>query len=284
MDLSLKYLMESHSKKQIYSHYYSDLCEFFNRKLDPKKLSITENYILEALNSHDKERLKKKLIQQFGTDYNISFNDIVGKKVGYSKMAFQLITEYTKTPDLISDNKFISILQFFGYYLSYYIIIDEESASDDIVPGTYYTIAPTWAEDINDMVYNENNGILYHFTLGSKKESILKNGLRIKKADYREFPERIYLYSYFGNIKDKNNQYKYDVIRFIIDIIDINEIRKYGISVFKIDLNKTSFHIDFYTDDAVEDVNSVYTYNNIPSTCINCIDNISYNDLMNYIV
>ena len=55
------------------------------------------------------------------------------------------------------------------------------------------------------MVYNENNGILYHFTPGSKKESILKNGLRIKKADYREFPERIYLYSHFGHIKDKNN-------------------------------------------------------------------------------
>lgn len=276
--------MESHSKKQIYNHYYNDLCEFFGKKLDSSKLFATNDYILEALNSHNKSILKRKLLQRFENDYRISFNDIEGQKDGYSKTAFQMITEYTYTPDLLENKKFIALLQFYGYYLSYYLVVDNETATDGIIPGTYYTIAPTWAENMNNMVYNKNKGILYHFTLGSNKESILKNGLRIKKSDYRDFPERIYLYSYFGNILNNNKDYNYNIIRFIIDVIDIDEIKKHGVSIFKVDLNKTSRHIDFYTDDAVENINSVYTYNNIPSVCLKCVAELTIDDLMDYLI
>ena len=79
----------------------------------------------------------------------------------------------------------------------------------------------------------------------------------------KKFPERIYLYSKYK--LDSNDK------EFINKVTDPFKREKYGISIFKINLNKIGKDISFYTDDYMEEDEAVYTYTNIPSECISKI-------------
>ena len=267
--ITLYEYMTYHSKSGLYTNYYNSLCEFFDKKLNPKQISIVDDLILETLNIHDRNKLIKKLKQKY--------NNILLFEHNSQKESFWIGLKDIKENILTNDKKFINLLNFYGYYCSQTKYISKYKTM-------FYYIAPTYSKNVNDLVYKENHGILYHFTVDTEfdtKESILRNGLRIKKNTYREYPERIYCYSSFKYIKNNNN-FTDNFKEFIYKNINYNQLKN-KIYIFKIDLNKLKNYniINFYNDDSIDDKNSVYTYTNIPNFCISYIGEIDAIQLIN---
>lgn len=242
--------------------YIEDIKEYFNGDI-PECLidrlnseDYVYDYILENLKSHNTKQLQDKILKKFIHKYNdINFDKLTTDKENYDVKGFVLLSNhYIK--DLEEDKEFIDLLQFYGYYITQ-------------KKDTYLIIVPTYPENVSDFVYKKNNGILYHFTSGKYVDEILNKGLRIKKAKYREYPERIYLYSCgYKKLKDIDN-----VEKFINKVVNQFDMKRYGLSVFKIDLNKINgSNIEFYTDEYMDEEAAVFTYNNIPSKCITKIN------------
>lgn len=234
-----------------------------------------KDYILESLNSHNKEDLQKKILKFFN-EYNIQFINWFKQDDLYNKLSFQLFIPNVYTYSLLTTDKFLNLLNFYGYYLSQKFIITNKNKhifNKFKGLGTYYTISPTWSDNVNDLVYNKNKGVLYHFTLKNNLDSILKNGLRIKSVNDK-IPKRLYCYSSLFNIKH-NNIWDDNIMSFVKDIFTENQLNK-GISVFKIKL-PINYYIDFYTDDIMQDNNAVYTYTNIPNKYLTYIGDININ-------
>lgn len=208
-----------------------------------------KDYILESLTSHDAELLKNKLHAEFKDIERIEF--LTDKE--------QSIWIISKT-DLTNDSKFNSMLEIFGYYVT-----------ANRTNGDLFSIAicPRYAKDAYDMVYKQNHGKLYHFTAGKYVGEIEKKGLRCKKSSYRDFPERVYLYA-----SDKHLDKIPDIGKFIKTVVNPFDIKRYGLTVYRIDMNKlkSNTYINFYTDDYMDEEAAVYTYNNIPAECITKID------------
>lgn len=208
-----------------------------------------KDYILESLTSHDAELLKNKLHAEFKDIERIEF--LTDKE--------QSIWIISKT-DLTNDSKFNSMLEIFGYYVT-----------ANRTNGDLFSIAicPRYAKDAYDMVYKQNHGKLYHFTAGKYVGEIETKGLRCKKSSYRDFPERVYLYA-----SDKHLDKIPDIGEFIKTVVNPFDIKRYGLTVYRIDMNKlkSNTYINFYTDDYMDEEAAVYTYNNIPAECITKID------------
>lgn len=208
-----------------------------------------KDYILESLTSHDAELLKNKLHAEFKDIERIEF--LTDKE--------QSIWIISKT-DLTNDSKFNSMLEIFGYYVT-----------ANRTNGDLFSIAicPRYAKDAYDMVYKQNHGKLYHFTAGKYVGEIETKGLRCKKSSYRDFPERVYLYA-----SDKRLDKIPDIGKFIKTVVNPFDIKRYGLTVYRIDMNKlkSNTYINFYTDDYMDEEAAVYTYNNIPAECITKID------------
>ena len=251
---------------QIYENYYNSLCEFFGYEINDKQISIFDDLILETLNSHNVNLLINKLKEKF--------NNIIIKN--NNGLSFWIGLKNIKENIVINDKEFDNLLNFYGYYCSQTKYITKYKT-------LFYYIAPTYSKNVNDLVYKENHGILYHFTVDSEhdtKESILRNGLRIKNRGYREYPKRIYCYSSFKHIKH-NNKFTDSFKQYVYNYINKDELQ-YNIYVFKIDLNKLRKYniINFYTDDAINDNKSVYTYTNIPNFCITYIGEITTEEII----
>lgn len=208
-----------------------------------------KDYILESLTSHDAELLKNKLCAEFKDIERIEF--LTDKQ--------QSIWIISKT-DLTNDSKFNSMLEIFGYYVTV-----------NRTNGDLFSIAicPRYAKDAYDMVYKQNHGKLYHFTAGRYVGEIETKGLRCKKSSYRDFPERVYLYA-----SDKRLDKIPDIGEFIKTVVNPVDIKRYGLTVYRIDMNKlkSKTYVNFYTDDYMDEEEAVYTYNNIPAECITKID------------
>ena len=208
-----------------------------------------KDYILESLTSHDAELLKNKLHAEFKDIERIEF--LTDKE--------QSIWIISKT-DLTNDSKFNSMLEIFGYYVT-----------ANRTNGDLFSIAicPRYAKDAYDMVYKQNHGKLYHFTAGKYVGEIETKGLICKKSSYRDFPERVYLYA-----SDKHLDKIPDIGEFIKTVVNPFDIKRYGLTVYRIDMNKlkSNTYINFYTDDYMDEEAAVYTYNNIPAECITKID------------
>ena len=208
-----------------------------------------KDYILESLSSHDAKLLKNKLCAEFKDIERIEF--LTDKE--------QSIWIISKT-DLTNDSKFNSMLEIFGYYVT-----------ANRTNGDLFSIAicPRYAKDAYDMVYKQNHGKLYHFTAGKYVGEIETKGLRCKKSSYRDFPERVYLYA-----SDKHLDKIPDIGKFIKTVVNPFDIKRYGLTVYRIDMNKlkSNTYINFYTDDYMDEEAAVYTYNNIPAECITKID------------
>ena len=70
---TLEEFIKESSKKLCWKQYYESICDFFNENLDTSNIDINIDYILEALNSHDVEKLKTKLFNA-STDCLITSN------------------------------------------------------------------------------------------------------------------------------------------------------------------------------------------------------------------
>lgn len=241
---TLKEFINESSKKFWWRQYYESLCDFFNEDLDPNNIDINIDYILEALNSHDVEKLKSKLFQEFNDEYKIEFED-------YDNGSFTIKVNKSNYIYLSNDKKFKKILEFYGYYLSN---VDFKTKS--------LFIEPTYSKIVD---LNEFHNICYHFTYTKNVDSILKNGLRCKKAKYRNFPERIFLYK--TNERIFNNGKLTDKVKEFCDkILNSND----NISVLKIDFNHVH-NIPIYKDTAMKEEEAIFTYHNIPAELIKLV-------------
>ena len=211
--------------------------------------------VTENLKSHDAEQLQKK-IKEYFPDYKFDFYSTLSKKSlknKYDNKSFMIgLEDYGQMNKIKKDNKFISLLQFYNYYIT-------KEFYDSFV------VSPLYPENVTGQVNKEKH--LYHFTTGNNEESILKNGLRSKNGDYRYFPKRVYLYSTDKNITPKNINDDKNVEIFVKKILNDFDIDEYGVTIFEIDKEKLN-NIDFYTDDYMDEKESVFIYSNIPAEAI----------------
>ena len=130
-------------------------------------------------------------------------------------------------------------------------------------------IIPINASDANDLVYVKNHGKLYYFSTGENAKVIEKTGLRCKSGECGCLPKRIYAYASCKNLNKIPDIY--DKITKLVDSVDAE---KYGIYIYRIDLEKSKkgTYINFYSDDMMDCEDTVYTYNNIPPECLRLID------------
>jgi len=215
-----------------------------------------ESFVVnENLKSHDANKLQRK-IKEYFPDYKFDFYSVLDKKSlknKYDKKSFLIdLDDYSSMNKIKKDEKFISLLQFYNYYIT------KEFYGSLVV-------SPLYSEKVNDQV--KENKYLYHFTTGNNEESILKNGLRSKSGDYRYFPKRVYLYSTNKNITPKNINDDKEIEKFIKKILNDFDIDEYGVTIFEIDKDKLN-NINFYTDDYMEEKESVFIYSNIPAEAI----------------
>lgn len=231
--------------------YLNSMQDFFGDDL-PEGFKDTlldcdyKDYILESLTTHDVNLLKKKLKGEF---------KIEAEFVNDKNESLKIVC----TNNLSDDNKFKSMIEVFGFYISK---IEKQGELFDIM------ICPRYAKDANNIV-SKNHGKLYHFTAGEYVEEIETKGLRCKSSRYRKYPKRIYLYA-----SDKHLDKIPDIDKFIKKVVNPYNIKHYGLTVYRIDMNKlnTKTYVNFYTDDCMEEEAAVYTYNNIPPECITKID------------
>jgi len=258
------------------NHLLNDINEFFGEDIPiyiKEKLMNDEyvDYIYENLQSHDAEKLKKKLKKEYGD--SISFQDYSGKE----KKSFIIILNDDNLLDFYNpDNnenanfekieKFNNILSFFNYYVSY---------NDEDKGKKYLFIEPRYSDNVSDEVFNSHKYI-YHFTDKSSGRKILETGLRIRKSDYREYPQRIFLYVTDKKIEDDIE----NISKFILKVCNGHLIKRYGLSILRIENNGK---LDLYNDTAMEEDEAVFTYNNIPYQYIKKVNvNLTYEDLIKY--
>lgn len=223
------------------------------------------DYVYENLQSHDAEKLKKKLKKEYGDE--IDFQDYSGK----DKKSFVIILNNGNIEDFYNPGntnekieKFNNILSFFNYYVSY---------NDEDRGRKYLFIEPRYSDNVTDEIFNSHK-YLYHFTDKKSARSILETGLRIRKSTYREYPERTFIYATDKKVEDDLE----NVSKFILKVCNIHNIKRYGLSILKIENNGK---FDLYNDTAMEEDEAVFTYQNIPYQYIKKVNvNLTYNDLI----
>lgn len=229
------------------------------------------DYVYENLQSHDTEKLKKKLKKEYGNE--IDFQDYSGK----TNKSFVIILNNGNILDFYNPNnnenanhekieKFNNILSFFNYYVSY---------NDEDRGRKYLFIEPRYSDNVTDEIFNSHKYI-YHFTDKQSGRSILETGLRIRNSKYREYPERIFLYVSDKKIEDDIE----NISKFILKVCNLHNIKRYGVSILKIDNNGK---FDIYNDTGMTEDEAVFTYQNIPYQYIKKINiDLKYDDLIQY--
>lgn len=219
------------------------------------------DFILENLKSHDIDFLCKKIKEKFGkNDPTLEFVDVNDKG-----SSFGMISQ-TK----FDNDELKNLLDYFGYYITKDWFEDNKY---------HYIICPIYASGANDLVYTKNHGKLYYFSTGENARDIEETGLRCKSAEYINYPKRIYAYA-----SDKNLNKIPDLFDKISLVVNPHEAEKYGIYIYRIDLNKSKngTYINFYDDDIMHDKDVVYTYNNIPAECMRLVNVLNPEQLLKF--
>ena len=137
------------------------------------------------------------------------------------------------------------------------------------------TFNPIYDEELTDFVYNNLNGILYHFCpnvetpKNNTYDKLVNNGLMLKSQNIRDhYPPRIYMYM---NISNKNKEiYCKNLYNKISNNYKKQHINFYYL--IKVDLKQNSYNIRLFKDKYAQ--NAVYTMENIHPKCLEIIDKI----------
>lgn len=210
-------------------------------------------YIDETLKTHD----FKSLVRALQKTYDDVIHDIAYIDTGDDKN-----TIYVKfdDEDCVSDEKFKKILAFFNY-----ILRNKITNKHSDVYG-YWCIEPIYSKKVEKETLKKYNNLCYHYTTKENVDSILKNGLRIKKSKDFGYPERIYVM-----LVNKKDVFSDETIRFVKKQIGSEKVYKEGgLTCVQVNLNKIS--IDVYKDTTTPDDNTYFIYNNIPSSCLKLVD------------
>lgn len=258
------------------NYLLNNISEFFNNDIPnniKEKLMNDEyvDYIFETLKTHDTDKLKEKLIKEYGDlitidDYSEGKKRSINITLNKEAKAYDFVSTNTKLDNTEKIEKFNNILAFYNYYVSY-----SDRRNDEFI----IFIEPRYSDDVTDEIY-DNHMTLYHFTDGKSAESILKNGLRVKKSKYREFPERIFLYATEKNLLDDIK----NVTQFILKVRNAQLMYKYGLAILKI---KNNHKFTIYKDTAMKDEEAVFVYENIPAEFISKVDTkLTYKEVCKY--
>ena len=228
------------------------------------KISLTENLydsytryqerLYESLlRSYSPYKLINALEKKFGT-HIIQFAKI--RPSEYDKLGVAAFICTLESEGKLRNNEdFQSILNLYNYTFSYsYNIIRNGHTMRMCV------LEPNITGDYTKIVYDKWDGIVYHVTLKRYVDSILKNGLRPKTSEYREYDERIFVTG--GD----------DFMRNLSILIDDLGYRFKDYVVLKIDLNKNPRKIKLFRDPVQDDCLGLYTKENISSDCIEIYD------------
>lgn len=220
--------------------YLNEAQEFFDYSLPVNIIKDISNknffgYLYENLLTHDINKLCKKLKRDFP---NI---EIYIKENG----SLEIVQNTFKISD-----KLKSLIEFYGYFIT-----------NTYIRLTKFVIfvEPFNPQEMSDYLYDKCHGVCYHICNKKSTESILKNGLRCKQAEYRYFPKRIYLYCTDKNIK-KDDEFK----QLFYELTKHDCYKNYDI--LRINLNHFDFSI--YKDPYMKYKGAVFTYNNIPASLI----------------
>lgn len=197
-----------------------------------------KDWILEALVSHDKEKVQKALTKKFGIEY---FGNAAGRDGKDTAFSFNWEPEWSTEREEMK-----KMLDFFGWYVT-------RNIRDE------WLVAPKWAENKTDYIQKDCKGFVYHICNIEDLESILKNGLRCKTGRdplfaYREFPERIYLIA--APPKD---------VRKAVKSAVTGEMSRKFLDLDNFYLIKMKTSNDVYRDDIMASPYTFYTYTNIPA-------------------
>ena len=229
--------------------------------------NIGFNYINENLKTHDYKKLQKQLLKEYN-DYIEEFKDYEGTNniksfyiiLKNQKSKYNLETSEFDNPLLSVKNveknteeveKFFNILRFFNYQYSNWKWIDNKYS---------LYIEPIYSEDVSEY-FDKCHRQAYHFTYKKNVEGILRNGLKLKRGIYRNFPERIYLWA-TDKKQDINNDNK-ELLGFIHKIFGNDKLYLNNIGIIKVDLYHTDYPV--YKDTAMKDKEAIFVYNNIPA-------------------
>lgn len=228
------------------------------------KISLTENlydsYTREQerlyeslLKSYDPYKLIQALEKKFGS------NIVKYARLNPSEYDKLCVAGFVCTPEnesfLRNNQDFQSILNLYNYTFSYsYNIIRNGHTMRMCV------LEPNITGDYSKIVYDEWDGIVYHVTLKRYVDSILKNGIRPKSAQYRDYDERIFVTG--GE----------DFRRNLSLIIDDLGYRYKDYVVLKINLNKNPRKIKLFRDPVQENGLGLYTRESIDKKCIEIYD------------
>lgn len=257
------------------NYFYEHLLEYYDKNNIPNKYMKlykecrlnSFDYINENLQTHDYKKLQNQLLKEYG-DYIEKFKDYGGDQsiksfyiiLKNQKSKYNLETSQFNNPLLsvknVSKNtkeveKFFNILRFFNYQYSNWKFVDNKY--------TLY-IEPIYSEDASEY-FNKCHRQAYHFTYKKNVKGILKNGLRLKRGIYRNFPERIYLWA-TDKKQDINGENK-ELLDFIRKIFGDDKLSLKDIGIIKVDLYHTKFPI--YKDTVMKEKEALFIYNSIPA-------------------
>lgn len=223
-----------------------------------------KDFILENLQTHDWKQLAKALTKEFGSQVKVRpftgdseksfiFVDVVGTK---EKPATEIFKSFKEGVGR-------DILQFFNYTLS------------GIERNVIY-LEPKWSERGTEYIYGKCFGVVWHLCPEWLADSVVQAGLRCRNRDnsvtknLRNYPKRIYVYATEPLPKA---QLKYN-LEDLADTISEGELTLEDYQVFRIQLPRTSFsgQIEFYSDSAIADGHTFYTYSNIPASCLKPVE------------
>ncbi len=203
-----------------------------------------QNYIDESLiKSYNHTSLIKKLKAKYNI-YNINEYD---SKSNIKSFVFNVKEE-------ITDDNFLRILDFYGYYCS-------EICKDTNNIFLYY-IEPVFSEKCTDTVYKESNGKIYHITKNTNLNNILRKGIKPTVGkNYRVFSERAFFV--YGKTND-------EIIKNVSHIIN-----EKGTNYTIIEVDISHYKVNFYYDTSEnKQYNCIYSNNVFFPHLLNEIGNI----------
>lgn len=201
-----------------------------------------KNYIDESLiKSYDSDILLKKIRLK----YEDKINDIHIHKSKSNIQSFSIQFNERYVDDIAYDQSLYKLLDFFGYYITEFNYVEEES-------NYILRFEPIFGQKCNNLVYDECDGVVFHITNREHIKSIQSKGLiPISNSSYRNFSERTF-YSC-----GKNKEEIFSNLNHLIS--QLKNGKDY--IILRIDLKKHNYNVDFYFDPSEDDVHN-YIYAN----------------------
>ena len=213
----------------------------------PKYDILQENVIYENINkSYSSKELVNELINKY---YD---NIIKPRFVETMKDDKNSFTIEINNKELINNEEFKSLLNFYNYYVSY---CEKRKNNYEVY------IEPYKPEEMTDYIYNDCKGIVYRFVNDNGLKRLNHHGLVPRHDNDRYYPRYIFV---VGD-KDKN-ELKETLLKVQ------REIKKTNIHLIRIDLNKYENKLKFYKDPASVNYDAFVTREYIPKYCCKEID------------